>query len=139
MNQKTHRKKSKSEKSKATELLNLKPFPEVLGQKLVSDVVKEMDKGTDKLECEDQLMFHKLYEPARIRFQEKISSIELTGAASTFPLLPFIAECTSYNYLSFTIFGMCICSSMLLNKLFFSPSVETIHLSYSVSFFSISF
>ena len=93
--QKKQSKKSKPEKSKATEQLNPKPFPKVLGQKLVSDVVKEMDKGMDKLECEDQLMLHKLNEPARIHFQEKISSTELAGAASTFPLLPSIAECTT--------------------------------------------
>ena len=68
--------------------MNPKPFPKVLGQKLVSDVVKEMEKGMDKLECEDQSILHKLYKPARIRFQQKISSTELAAAASTFPLLP---------------------------------------------------
>ena len=82
------RKKLKPEKRKATEQLKPKPFPKALGQKLISDAVKEMDKGMEKFECEDQSMLHKLYESARIRFQEK-------SASTTFPPLPSVDECTT--------------------------------------------
>ena len=74
------RKKSKGEKRKASEQLKLKPFPKEFGQKMITDVVKEMDRETDKFEFEDQSRLHKLYEPARMRYQKDISSTESVGA-----------------------------------------------------------
>ena len=87
------RKKSKPEKRKATEQLKAKPFPKELGEKLLSDAVKEIDRGTDKLELEDEGMLHKLYEPARIRCQERNLSTDLPDPSATFPPLPSIPEC----------------------------------------------
>ena len=87
------RKKLKGDKRKATEQLKVKPFPKPFGEKLISDIVKEIDRGTDKFEFEDQSRLHKLYQPARMRYQEHISSAESTGAATAYPQLPSIAEC----------------------------------------------
>ena len=64
-----------------------------IGEKLISDVVKDIDRGTDKFEFEDQSRLHKLYQPARIRYQEHISSTQSAGAATAYPQLPSIAEC----------------------------------------------
>ena len=55
------KKKSRGEKRKMTE--QLKPFPKELGQKLISNVVKEMDKGIDKFQFEDDTRLQRLYEP----------------------------------------------------------------------------
>ena len=87
------RKKLRREKRKTTEQLKAKPFPKEFGQKLITDVVKEMDKGTDEFEFEDQLRLHKLYEPARMHYQEHISLTETAGAVTPYPQLPSIAEC----------------------------------------------
>ena len=87
------RKKSKPEKRKATEQLKAKPFPKGLGEKLLSDAVKEIDRGRDKLEFKDEGMLHKLYEPARMRCKERNLSTELPDPSPTFPPLPSIPEC----------------------------------------------
>ena len=71
----------------------MKPFPKAFGEKLISDVVKDINRGTDKFEFEDPLRLHKLYQPARIRYQEHISSTQSAGAATAYPQLPSIAEC----------------------------------------------
>ena len=44
---------------------------------------------------EDDSRFHKLYEPARIRYQENVSSHESTAVASEHPQQPSFVECES--------------------------------------------
>ena len=51
----------------------LKPFPKQLGQKLLSDAVK------------NESMLQKLYEPARCRYFENVSSSESAAVGSEDP------------------------------------------------------
>ena len=89
------KKKSRGEKRKTTEQLRPKPFPKAFGQKLISDTVKDMDKESEMFDFEDDSRLQRLYQPARMRYEEKISSHESTATASELPQLPSLLESKS--------------------------------------------
>ena len=65
------KKKSTGEKRKTTEQLRPKPFPKAFGQKLISDTVKDMDKESEMFDFEDDSRLQRLYQPARMHYEEK--------------------------------------------------------------------
>ena len=86
------KKKSRGKKRKTTEQLRPKPFPKAFGQKLIADTVKDMDKESDTFDFEDDSRLRRLYEPARMRYEEKISSHQSTATPSELPQLPSLVE-----------------------------------------------
>ena len=58
----------------------------------IGDTVKDMDKESEMFDFEDELRLQKLYEPARIRYEEKIPSHQSTATATELPQLPSLVK-----------------------------------------------